>query len=245
MDPSGFERRIAMTAKQFPYPETPDLRAGVFARVTSGAAGPAFIRRLAWGMLALLLVASLVTAVVPAARAALVEVIQMGSIRLRLGPDATNAQAGQGIEITWPPDFAGKTTLAEARQSFPYPVRLPSPSTGLGDPDLVFAPDAPAESVILIWLSPDGRMPRLALFELAPSAVYKKQSMTVVERTEVAGQPAIWASGPYLVEIQDGDLAERRLIEGNVLIWSVGELTYRLETGASLPQAVSIAEELK
>ncbi|MGA9531942.1 MAG: hypothetical protein WBR18_04430 [Anaerolineales bacterium] len=245
MDLTDFERRVASIAGAFPFPPTPDVRAGVVEKVRREAAKAAVVRRLAWGALALCLAAGLITAVVPAARAALVEFMQLGSVRLRLGPDVQVVGPSGKTAVTWPPDFAGETTLDEARRNFPYEVRLPSPSAGLGAPDLVFAPDDPAASVILIWLSPDGEQPRLALFELAPSAIYEKQSMAIIERTQVAGRSAIWASGPYLAEVQGGGLAERRIIEGHVLIWTDGGLTYRLETGGSIRDAVATAEGLQ
>jgi hypothetical protein len=36
-----------------------------------------------------------------------------------------------------------------------------------------------------------------------------------------------------------------RLIEGNVLIWTEGDLTYRIETDLSLEEAIRIAESLQ
>lgn len=245
MDQNAFERRLGSAADAFPYPPTPDFRTGVVERVHRRAAKAAMTRRLAWATLAFFFAAGLFMAVVPVARATLVEFLQVGAVRLRLGPNGQGVELEQVTRITWPPDFAGESTLDGARRSFPYRVRLPAPSVGLGVPDRVFAPHNPTESVILIWLSADGSQPRFALFELAPSAVYEKQSMTIIERTRVSGRPAIWASGPYLVEVQSGGLAERRLMEGHVLIWTEGELTFRLETGGSIREAVAIAESLR
>ena len=61
----------------------------------------------------------------------------------------------------------------------------------------------------------------------------------------VGGRPALWTEGPYILQLQNGDLDFRRLIEGHVLIWVEGGVTYRLETGLPLEEAVKIAESLK
>jgi hypothetical protein len=61
----------------------------------------------------------------------------------------------------------------------------------------------------------------------------------------VRGQRALWTEGPYLIQQRDGDYSIRRLIDGHVLIWQEGEITYRLETGAPLDEAVKIAESLR
>lgn len=242
-------------AGRFAYPPTPDLSPRIGSILNDEKRDGGGSRRI-WVMAAVILALGLLLAATPAVRASVREFLQLGAVRLTLGgsdgAEPANGEPDDGLEslpaageVVWPPDFAGETTLAEVRRNFSYPVLLPAPSAGFGEPDLVFAPEDPAESVILIWLSADGQQPRIALFELAPSAIYRKQSMVIIERTEVAGQQAIWASGPYLVEVQGGELAERRLIDGHVLIWAEGPLTYRLETGGTLRQAVTIAEGLE
>jgi hypothetical protein len=245
MAQTPFEDRLKHVAQDLKYPPTPDLRDEVAERIRHASSRLRPTRRWAWGALVLALVAGLITAVVPAARAAFVEILQLGSVRLHLAPAESDLPDRMGTVIDWPPDFAGETTLNQARQRFPYRVRLPASSTGLGAPDRVYAPGKPAASVILIWMSSDGDHPQFGLFELAPSAIYQKETLTVIERTQVGEQLALWTSGPYLVEVENGDLAERRLLEGHVLIWSEGDVTYRIETGGSLQEALAIAESLR
>jgi hypothetical protein len=55
----------------------------------------------------------------------------------------------------------------------------------------------------------------------------------------------VWAEGPYLLQLSGGDIDLRRLVEGHVLIWTDGPITYRLETDLTLDEAVRIAESLK
>ena len=67
----------------------------------------------------------------------------------------------------------------------------------------------------------------------------------VIEETQVNGQRAIWAVGPYPLFLRNGDIQFTRLIEGHVLIWSDGDVTYRLETDMDLEEALKIAESLE
>jgi hypothetical protein len=67
----------------------------------------------------------------------------------------------------------------------------------------------------------------------------------IIQETTVNGQHAIWAIGPYPLLFSNGNMDFIRLIDGHVLIWAEGELTYRLETDLSLEEALKIAESLK
>ena len=63
--------------------------------------------------------------------------------------------------------------------------------------------------------------------------------------TEVNGSPAVWTTGPYLLELKTGDLEMRRILYGHTLIWSEGEITYRLETHLTLEEALQTAHSLE
>jgi hypothetical protein len=67
----------------------------------------------------------------------------------------------------------------------------------------------------------------------------------LVQETTVNGQRAVWAVGPYPLQFSNGDLDFVRLIDGHVLIWADGEVTYRLETNLDLEEAVKVAESLE
>jgi hypothetical protein len=245
MDSRSFDREIARIAGEFRYPPAPDLRRIILDRLNRPTSGSRIRLMRGATVVGVLLAIALLVAAVPSARATLVELLELGAVRIRLVPSRPTLSPPDDVAPRWPPDFAGETTLSEASDRFPYPLRLPAPSTGLGPPDRVYAQDNPAESVILVWLDQDHPGPKLALFELAPSVIYQKSAPTTIERTQVGGLPALWTSGPYLVEVQGGDLARRRLIDGHVLIWTEGEVTYRLETAGTLQAAVVIADALR
>ena len=48
-----------------------------------------------------------------------------------------------------------------------------------------------------------------------------------------------------MLETRNHNYVERRLVEGHVLIWTENNVTYRLETGLPVEQAIKIAESLK
>jgi hypothetical protein len=106
--------------------------------------------------------------------------------------------------------------------------------------------DGPAQVVILAWTdetAPD--TVTLSLYQMAEDAYFAKIEPRVIEETEVNGQPAIWAEGPYVLLNRSGEREFRRLVEGSVLIWTDGAVTYRLETALGLSEARRIAESLR
>jgi hypothetical protein len=86
---------------------------------------------------------------------------------------------------------------------------------------------------------------RLSLHALGPgSASLKKTDTRLIRETTVNGQYALWVKGSHMLEIQGNDYQSLRLVDGNVLIWEVGSITYRLETDLSMEEAIRIAESL-
>ena len=145
-------------------------------------------------------------------------------------------------------DLFGETTLDKAREKFSYPIRLPAYPENLGKPDKVFLQDTGGESLILVWLEPKNRSKvRLSLQMIAgtQNITLAKIQPQVVQETLVNGEPAVWAEGPYLLKTRNGNYESIRLIQGHVLIWKEGEVTYRLETALALEEAIRIAESLQ
>jgi hypothetical protein len=142
--------------------------------------------------------------------------------------------------------LAGETSLEQAQRLAGFEIRLPAYPPDLGVPDRVyFQPMGP--TVILVWADPGGpNPPRLSLFILGETVLLDKAEPAVLERTEVGGEEAYWAEGPYMLAIRgERELVLRYLVQGHVLIWAEGALTYRLESGLPLEDAVRIAESLQ
>jgi hypothetical protein len=283
-DPVGrWETQLAAVARALPYPATPNVAAVLATprdaqplgqrpvgavRPAARGATPRRVGRpaLAWALAVLVLATSLLA--VPAVRASLVTVFQLGVVRVILGPTATEtatltpAPTATGTRrpptATPPPtatalssvlDLAGQTTLADAIERVRLPIRLPTYPADLGEPDLVFVQDLDGQAVVLVWLTPDDpSQVRLSLHLLTSSQLVDKQLKVhpaAFEFTLVNDHEAFWTTGPYYIVNRRGDYAEMRLISGHVLIWYEDEVTYRLETSLPLEEARRIAESLE
>lgn len=257
-----FEKQLRSISKGLAYPPTPNIAGSVMKRLR-GSTPPRFVRRLAWSLtVILILFASLM--LIPPARAAILEFIQIGIVRIFraeptpiVPPDqetpstmvpvtATPAVTSQPL-IPLLERLAGESPLEDAQQLVEYPILLPSYPPDLGPPDRIFVQDADGNMTILIWIDPQQPSQVLMSLHMIPpgSWAVDKMNPALVEETTVNGQRAVWAVGPYPVRFSNGNLDFVRLVEGHVLIWTEGEVTYRLETALDLEEAIKIAESLE
>jgi hypothetical protein len=189
------------------------------------------------------------TLAVPPARAAISRVLHLGSVTIfPSAPTATSTEPTP-TPLASVLDLAGETTLSNARQQAHFTIRLPAYPADLGPPQRVYLQDLGGAAVVLVWLEP-GRpnQVRMSLHELSSDVWVQKFAPRVIQETSVHGQRALWTDGPYVVQVASPGqttYAERRLVSGHVLIWTEGAITYRLETGAFLQEAVRIAESLR
>ena len=255
------EEILRDTAREFQYPPTPDIAGAERRRLATAARHQA--RRpigLRWavGLAIVLLLVGLLS--VPSVRAAVLEFLQIGAVRIFLEtptaiPD-THPAGLPTVEAT-PPflvtdlvtlfDLDGEITLEEARNATRIPVRLPAYPPGLGEPDRVFLQDMDGAMLVLAWTDPNNpEQARLSLHIIEPgSFAIEKIQPELIQTTQVHGREAIWAVGPYPIHIKNKGLDIRRIVNGYVLIWTEGDLTYRLETDLPLEEAVRIAESLR
>lgn len=257
-----WEEQLQTIAHTFPYPPTPDLAGAVQRHLTQQPSGrwpitvsSRFLRPAWVALLALLLLLAGLLAV-PPVRAALQEWLQIGAVRIWLvEPTATPTLQPKTPTPRPPPtpiaslfDLAGATTLADAQKKAGFPLRLPSYPTTLGQPDGVFYQEIGGPAVILVWVDPvQPQRAKLSLHILGPNTFVEKGNATRLAATTVNGKSAYWTEGPYMLVYRRGsgtDFDIRRLVAGHVLIWTEGELTYRLETDDSMAEAVRIAESL-
>ena len=72
-----------------------------------------------------------------------------------------------------------------------------------------------------------------------------KYDPPVIQEVTVHGERGIWTEGPYLLQARNGSYVTDQMVEGPVLIWTHGQITYRLETALSLTEALKVAESLE
>jgi hypothetical protein len=250
------ETRLAQVARQMIYPPTPDIAAGwkVVKPRTAFFWRPAHLY-IASIALVILLLASLLS--VPGVRAAVLEFLRIGAVRIFLQqPDAQPLSAETPQEPTTAStpiylasilDLGGETTLERARELSGLPVLLPAYPASLGAPDRVFLQDLGGYMVVLAWSDPEHpERARMSLHVITPgSFTLTKIQPETIETTRVNGHEAIWAVGPYPLEMKNGAIEFGRTVDGNVLIWTEGDITYRLESDLTMNEAIRIAESLR
>jgi hypothetical protein len=199
---------------------------------------------------AVLLVITLLGALlaVPQTRAAIATILHIGAVTIL--PTTPTPGADDPTPLPSILNLAGRTTLADAQRRTPFPIRLPAYPADLGASQYVYLQNLDGSAALLVWVDPQhpDRV-RMALNELGSDAYVYKIAPQVVQETQVHGQRALWTTGPYLLQIgsvSDQHNALRRLVTAShTLIWTEGNITYRLESDASLAEAVRIAESLR
>ncbi len=260
MSEMDFETRMRSIAQRMNYPRTPDISGRVVSRIAPMTKPRFFSRRFAWS-LTLIVVLLFSLMLIPPVRAAVLEFIQIGIVRIFPRPAETpidtiqTATPRSFAPTTSTPDdllpfldqLAGETTLAEAQAQVKYQILLPTYPPDVGAPDLVFVQDADGAMTVLVWLDPNDSKKVLMSLHFIPEgswAIDKGFPLDVWE-TQVNGERAYWGEGPYPLRMYNGELEFVRLIEGHVLIWAVDDVTYRLETDLPLLEAIKIAESLQ
>jgi hypothetical protein len=263
-----FEKQLSSIARGLEYPRTPDVAGFVIRRLSmkergNRGKGRFVARRLAWSLTVILILFSSLM-LIPPARAAILEFIQIGIVRIFRAEPTPVTPPNQQVPATMVPltatpastsepllpileRLAGEMTLEEAQQRVNYPILLPAYPPDLGLPDRIFIQDAGGDMTILVWIDPQEPDQVLMSLHMIPpgSWAVDKMNPARIEETTVNGQRAIWAVGPYPVEFSNGDRDFVRLIDGHVLIWTDGMVTYRLETALELEEAVRVAESLE
>ena len=246
-DFAGREKRLQETARSYEYPPTPDIAhraAGRLALPRPARPGPG--RRYVWGTALILAVLLIAMLAVPPVRAAVLEFIQVGAMRIFFAPASTTVSPLTVIPSLL--DLAGATTLSEAQEKASFPILLPSYPPDLGEPDRVFVQRVGGPVVILIWTEPGPpEQIRLSLMLLGQGAFASKGAPPVVEQTTVNDTEALWMRGShFLLLYLEGSVEPTPVaVEGNVLVWEDGEVTYRIESNLPLEEALRIAESLR
>lgn len=278
MSEMDFETQMRSIAQRINYPHTPDIAGRVMSRLrrfpsptgrgVRGEGRSRFISKgWAWS-LTLIVVLLFSLMLIPPVRAAVLEFIQIGIVRIFPRPTDTppletprTATPQSFAPVTATPylesstllvdlsRLAGEKTLPQAQSlvSSYYPILLPTYPRDVGEPDRVFVQDADGAMTILVWFDPNDPEKVMLSLHIIPEgswAIRKTEPVTIQE-TLVNGQRAVWAVGPYPLRYSNGDIDFTRLIDGHVLIWTDGNVTYRLESNLSMEEAIKVAESLQ
>jgi hypothetical protein len=238
----------ALTAlgRDVAYPATPTLVSAVTARLDTDRAGrsrPAFPRAALWGRRrTLVLVAVGLLALLGLAAAAR---LAIGAFEIRVQPGVTPSVSLPPVD----PDVLGEPLPpAEAVAIAGFDPPLPAGPA----PDEVYVVDSPFgdPGLVFAW-RPTERYPEVAgtdwgLLLMAFQGDDEQVVKTVerfehVEGASVNGRRAYWIAVPHEIVVETERGAETFSVEGNVLIWHVGDIAYRMETSLGRGAAIEVA----
>jgi hypothetical protein len=248
---SRWETQIEAIAKGFTYPPTPNI-VRQWQKRPFPSRTPLFQRpRPAWALIVLLVLGGLMA--VPQVRAAVSNILRAGAITIFVSDETPLPQtavlpatATFTSANTFLFDLAEPVMLVEAQQMTRFPLQLPTFPDGLGKPDQVYlSGTGEPEFVAMVWLDPkDPSRPILGLYHIE-ARQFAQKGASSVELAEVKGEQAFWIDSPHTFWLENGRSQSWLFVEGNVLLWWAGNVTYRLEGAASLEEAIRIAESLQ
>jgi hypothetical protein len=189
----------------------------------------------------------------PQVRAALLDVLRIGSVEVHPGPAPTATQSPAGL-----PPAVGlhPTTLTAAAQSADFHVYVPA--APLGHPDEVLVENGPHPTyVALRYRAGPGRPPAstgglaVQIDEIAGDSTRffeKYVDGASARRVEVGGAPGVWIDGPHELIVVDRAGAvrvEQPRLATRTLVWQRDGVTLRLEGDLTLPQALAVATGMR
>lgn len=219
-----FEERITDLAQHFPYPPFPLKKTVRPVRLST-----TFARNFA----AIVVVVGLIAVAIPDIRAAILEVLQIGNVTIYLD------SLGADEEPLRLQDVVGETDLETAQSLLKFDMLVP-----LDSPDRVYVQNE--DMVIMVWLNGETIEKVLYQVQGLDWGTFKGIASNPTP-TEVAGHYAVWINVPHIVQFVYKESVQDELtyfIDGNVLIWERGRITYRLETHLAMEDAVEYADSL-
>jgi hypothetical protein len=225
------ERALVALGRQLDIPAEPDLRSRVRVRIERR---PRY-RRAVVLALAVIVVALGIALVVPPARSAILRFFHIGAVTIERVETLPPAHEGSLVAGLGP---ALPLREAEARSGVPLILAGPRPRRFYAQPGL-----------IATLLRYGGKPVLLAEFQGNQMGVVKKFATPT---TQIGPAPigsfGIWLEGGKHVLIWQGASGEIRQMErrlaGNVLIWTEGNRTYRLEGALNMGQMLELGRQI-
>ncbi|MBX7267347.1 hypothetical protein KIF24_15820 [Micromonospora sp. Llam7] len=239
------ERELRELSTWLATPPPPEVTAQVRARLAAAPATRHVERRRRWRYALAAALAALLVAVLPPGRAALAGAVT-GLLRFAGITISTSSAPGPPTGSASPLPAQRPAALDAAQRLVRFPIRTPA---ALGPPEqvLVADPDGTGGHRVVTLLYRGGAV-RLDAFDGRLDPVFVKQAGGPgVQWTQVAGAQAIWVGAPHPVSYVDRDGTVRQesaRLAAATLIWADAGVTYRLEGGLTMTEAIGIATSL-
>ncbi|HZD17076.1 MAG TPA: hypothetical protein VE669_02930 [Actinomycetota bacterium] len=244
------ERALGALGTEVAYPRTPSLVPAVTARLaTERASGvrPRFPRLALMDRRRLVALAAVGVLVLLSIAAAARFVL--GAAEIRVQP--TTAPVPAPPPLT-PGGLGRPVPIAEVEATVRFEIRLP-PGPG-PDEAYVFQGPGGTDGALLAWASSE-RYPALpgtpwglVLLQVeADERILVKTTGKVedVRIVRVDGERAFWLDEPHMLDVLTAEGDRSFSVGGNVLIWAVQGVTYRLETPLGLGDALALAGSMR
>lgn len=260
-----WEAAVARLAAEYPFPPTPDMATAFREKTAVSGSRRAGGPRRAWavGLAAVLAFLLLGVLTVPQSRAAVwAWVTQIGAVRIFVDetplptvtapaepgsapPSAPLSGAGKPVALALLVVAPGEPIPVEALDDFaPFSVARPPVASPWGPADeAVIHPAVGRNMVTQVWMR-DGK-PVLTLSQTDVSQLaYKVAGQEQVQPVRIREMDGLWVAGPHSFALPiDGQL-DAQAFASNVLLWTDGVMTYRLEGDIDLEAAVALAASL-
>ena len=244
----------------------PDMAAAVRSRLeASGPTRPRHRRSWTWRPARRALVLAVIVVLALAAVAAATG-FGLAGLRLLFGPAPETISPPPSLApsrspVAGPPGAAmglGRlVALADLDAEAGFAVHWPSDPT-LGPPEAAYVDDAKGDQVTLVWASrpglPDTLEPGVGLLLSSFRGAVDSGTITKIVSSGataslvmVDGERGWWVTGDphfFFYEGPNGVIADERRWVGDVLLWSDGATTHRLETALGKARAIELAEAM-
>ena len=260
--PERVEMVLRDLAPRMDFPVAPDISAAVVSRLES-APQEEIVRlrtiaprglRLVYAVAALVIALGLFFSVSPGARRAVAEWLGVAGVQIEVDTESSpSAPDSSGLDLGEP------VSLAEAAGSAPFDLKLPADGP-FADPDTVLVDRSAGGVRVTFVYEPGGRIPPsevtgtgaiLSQFdaEVMADSIKKVASGGSVRIAELNGKPAYFISGaPHVVGYSDAEgnlVPDTSRLAGNVLLWELGGITFRLESELTFEQALRVARSIR
>jgi hypothetical protein len=237
---TSLEIRLRALGHELDVPPERDLAPAILNQLSLSGTRPFPWRRAAVLALALVAIAVGTAFAVPQARSAILRFFHIGGetiVRVETLPPAVERSEAAG--------FGLPLSRAEAEHALGFRLMLPQ-FHGKG-PDRVYVL---GDSIGTVILRSHGRPVLLSEFSSLGEMGLKKLTIdqTSVQWVRVDDREAVWIRGTHTLTYFDRQLGFREQtvrIRGNVLVWTRGRLTLRLEGSFTRAQAIALAETIR
>jgi hypothetical protein len=248
MPDATFDEMMFRAAARAPYPATPDMRARVLTAIAEPARPASALRapRLAFAATAVAAACGVVAALGMAqSRGAIADFFGVEGSKVERLPTA--APGATATPFPSPSDLPAGATRMPFGEAAGVLGGAPSLPAGSGEPRETYVVRFGMQAIVILRY--DGFDMWQARLE--PDAYLSKgapQEGTILD-TAVAGRPAIWVSGPHVVQYVDplgrSVVGSQRTVARNTLIWGDGTTFFRIETDLPLDEALTVAESVR